>query len=278
MIPVEKPAIISTLGGDLETQEFTVQVDDKAFSLLFDGLYSDKEQSVLSYARYDGSSHAMVVLNLTPVPRKSYRLGAPAMGTYHVVLNSDATAFGGSGYVVADTAEAELVPYHGFPQSLTVSLPPLSILVLLPAEQPEARAVIDGLQADVVTIALAYDIDAIAAKGEKALVFVDPVSQHTGGRKYSFGANGQFGLFLRCYARNGRHDFVLGNRLAGPNTFLDCIAAEASSAALTSAAEASWKAGSMIALLAGLCAWKVVPPGWPGLPAMRLRPWRDMDG
>jgi hypothetical protein len=59
---------------------------------------------------------------------------------------------------------------------------------------------------------------------------IDPVSQHTGGRKYCFGANGQFGLFLRCYARNGRHDFVLGNRLAGPNVFLDCIAEEASSA------------------------------------------------
>src|ERR1700733_14203490 len=29
----------------------------------------------------------------------------------------------------------------------------------------QARAVIDGLQADVVTLALAYDIDAIAAKG-----------------------------------------------------------------------------------------------------------------
>ena len=101
---------------------------------------SDKEQSVLSYARYDGSSHAMVVLNLTPVPREAYRLGAPAMGTYHVVLNSDATSFGGSGYAVADTTEAELVPYHGFPQSVTVSLPPLSILVLLPAQLSEAPA------------------------------------------------------------------------------------------------------------------------------------------
>ncbi|MDO9060122.1 MAG: extracellular solute-binding protein, partial [Bradyrhizobium sp.] len=29
----------------------------------------------------------------------------------------------------------------------------------------QARAVIDGLQADVVTLALAYDIDAIATKG-----------------------------------------------------------------------------------------------------------------
>ena len=33
------------------------------------------------------------------------------------------------------------------------------------ASGSQARAVIDGLQADVVTLALAYDIDAIAAKG-----------------------------------------------------------------------------------------------------------------
>ncbi len=100
---------------------------------------TDKEQSVLSYARYDGGAHAVVVLNLTPVPRDAYRLGAPSAGTYHVVLNSDAAAFGGSGYTVAETVESEPVPYHGFSQSITVSLPPLSMLVLLPANQPVAR-------------------------------------------------------------------------------------------------------------------------------------------
>ena len=99
----------------------------------------DKEQSVLSYARYDGAGHAIVALNLTPVPRETYRLGAPSLGTYHVVLNSDAPAFGGGGYPVAEMVEAELVPYHGFPQSITVSLPPLSMLVLLPVEPPHER-------------------------------------------------------------------------------------------------------------------------------------------
>jgi hypothetical protein len=53
---------------------------------------------------------------------------------------------------------------------------------------------------------------------------LDAVSQHSGGRKYSFGANGQMGLFLRCYSRNARHDFVLGSRVVGPNAYLDCRA------------------------------------------------------
>lgn len=93
---------------------------------------ADKGQSVLSYARFDGAAHAIVVMNLTPVPRDHYRLGAPAAGRYRVALNSDAAAFGGSGYAVADEVTTDAEPYHGFPQSLRVTLPPLSIVVLLP--------------------------------------------------------------------------------------------------------------------------------------------------
>lgn len=104
---------------------------------------SDKEQSVLSYARYDGASQAIVVLNLTPVPRATYRLGAPTMGTYQVVLNSDAAQYGGSGYVVSETIVAEAVPYHGFAQSVAVSLPPLSVLVLLPTNASSEPSALD---------------------------------------------------------------------------------------------------------------------------------------
>ncbi len=93
---------------------------------------ADKGQSVLSYARFDGAAHAIVVMNLTPVPRDHYRLGAPAAGRYRVALNSDAAAFGGSGYAIADEVTTDAEPYHGFPQSLRVTLPPLSIVVLLP--------------------------------------------------------------------------------------------------------------------------------------------------
>ena len=99
---------------------------------------ADKEQSVLSYARFDGAAHAIVVMNLTPVPRDHYRIGAPASGRYRVALNSDAKAFGGSGYAVADDVATDTEPYHGFPQSLSVTLPPLSILVLLPDPMPHA--------------------------------------------------------------------------------------------------------------------------------------------
>jgi 1,4-alpha-glucan branching enzyme len=93
---------------------------------------SDREQSVVSYVRRDGSDHAVVVLNLTPVPRPGYRIGAPAAGAYRVALSSDAVAFGGSGFDPGDVLATEAVPYHGFAQSLPLVLPPLSALILLP--------------------------------------------------------------------------------------------------------------------------------------------------
>lgn len=52
---------------------------------------------------------------------------------------------------------------------------------------------------------------------------LDPKSVTTGGRKYSFNVEGgaAFNLFQRCYTRGGRHDFVTGSRVPGPNVFLD---------------------------------------------------------
>jgi autotransporter-associated beta strand protein len=51
---------------------------------------------------------------------------------------------------------------------------------------------------------------------------LDPVSQITGGRRYSFNIDGsQDCLFRNCYAREGRHDFVQGSTVTGPNVFVD---------------------------------------------------------
>jgi hypothetical protein len=55
---------------------------------------------------------------------------------------------------------------------------------------------------------------------------IDPKSVTTGGRKYSFniehGSTGN--LFQRCVAWGGRHDYVTGSHVPGPNVFLDCAA------------------------------------------------------
>ena len=56
---------------------------------------------------------------------------------------------------------------------------------------------------------------------------LDPVSQITGGRRYSYNIMGELSLVHRCRSREGRHDFALDSRVPGPNVFLDCIAQNA---------------------------------------------------
>jgi 1,4-alpha-glucan branching enzyme len=92
----------------------------------------DRENSVLVYQRKDGDDHLVVVLNLTPVPHATYRIGAPQAGRYRLVLNTDDAHFDGTGFEVAAELATEDEPQHGLPQSLTLRLPPLSALVLAP--------------------------------------------------------------------------------------------------------------------------------------------------
>lgn len=55
---------------------------------------------------------------------------------------------------------------------------------------------------------------------------IDPKAITTGGRKYSFNLeyNSTCNLFNRCVTWGGRHDYVSGSRVPGPNVFLDCDA------------------------------------------------------
>ncbi len=103
----------------------------------------DKERSVVSYERRttygareeegDDEESLLVVLNLTPVPRDSYRIGASVAGVYDVLLSSDDERYGGSGYFPADEVETEAVEADGLAQSLVLDLPPLAALVLAPS-------------------------------------------------------------------------------------------------------------------------------------------------
>jgi hypothetical protein len=55
----------------------------------------------------------------------------------------------------------------------------------------------------------------------------DPKSPITGGMRYSFNNNGQQNLFMNCLSRNGRHDYVTGARVCGPNVFYNCVSVNA---------------------------------------------------
>ena len=89
----------------------------------------DSQQSVIAFLRKDAAGkQILVICNFNPVLREGYTLGAPVSGTYKEILNSDDAAFGGSGTVHNKPVRTHKKPQHGFEQSITVTLPPMSTL------------------------------------------------------------------------------------------------------------------------------------------------------
>lgn len=98
----------------------------------------DAQQSVIAFLRKDAAGkQLLVVCNFNPVLREGYSLGVPVSGTYKELLNSDDAAFGGSGAVHNKAQRSKKKPMHGFEQSITLTLPPMSTLYF---EVPVKRA------------------------------------------------------------------------------------------------------------------------------------------
>ena len=87
----------------------------------------DYRQSVIAFRRIDDSGNEIIaVCNFVPVGREDYKIGVPYAGTYTLVFDSDAEAFGGSGTALKKVRSEEF-PMHGFDQSIALTLPPLSV-------------------------------------------------------------------------------------------------------------------------------------------------------
>ncbi|GAB6040604.1 1,4-alpha-glucan branching protein GlgB [Endothiovibrio diazotrophicus] len=89
----------------------------------------DSSQSTLSFLRRDDDHFLVVVLNFTPEPRRDYRIGVPAAGTYREVLNSDSEYYAGSN-TGNDVVVSEEKPWMGRDHSVVLTLPPLAAIVL----------------------------------------------------------------------------------------------------------------------------------------------------
>jgi len=92
---------------------------------------NDAAQSTLLFLRRGRSTADAFVVgcNFTPVLRRGYRIGVPHGGHWQEVLNSDAPLYGGSGQGNLGGVTADQISWHGLPQSITVTLPPLGIVV-----------------------------------------------------------------------------------------------------------------------------------------------------
>jgi 1,4-alpha-glucan branching enzyme len=89
---------------------------------------NDVEHSVVSFVRKGRSPDDLLVAacNFTPTTHFNYSIGVPGPGCWRELLNSDARKYGGSGQDGPGIVEAEPIPLHGRPYSLTITLPPLA--------------------------------------------------------------------------------------------------------------------------------------------------------
>jgi 1,4-alpha-glucan branching enzyme len=102
--------------------------------------FRDWEQGVVSFLRKGRSpaERVLAVCNFTPVPRHGYRLGVPLGGVWTEALNSDATEYGGSGLGNMGQVTAADLPSHGRPHSLSITLPPLGVVLFKPRRTHQA--------------------------------------------------------------------------------------------------------------------------------------------
>ncbi len=106
---------------------YAMDFDEKGFTWL--GAH-DWEGSVLYFKRDGGGKSMLVLCNMTPVVRKSYRVPVPEAGFWREVMNSDEVIYGGSGVVNSGLLKAEPVPMEGYKHSMAVTLPPLATIFL----------------------------------------------------------------------------------------------------------------------------------------------------
>jgi len=94
--------------------------------------HHDHDQNIIVYMRKAKTKGDFViaVCNFSPVGREDYRIGVPSAGTYAVLLNSDEERFGGAGAIVPAAYDSERIGWHGRKQSLNLTLPPMSVLLL----------------------------------------------------------------------------------------------------------------------------------------------------
>jgi len=96
----------------------------------------DYKQSIIAFRRIDDKGDEIIIVcNFVPVERYDYKIGVPQKGRYKLVFNSDAVEFGGTG-MTPKTFKTLSHPMHGFDNSISLTLAPLSTIYLKFAPSP----------------------------------------------------------------------------------------------------------------------------------------------
>jgi 1,4-alpha-glucan branching enzyme len=94
--------------------------------------YDDRANGVLAFVRWNATrdAHVICIVNASGVRKDGYRIGVPAPGPYHEILNTDSRAYGGGDVGNGGVVTAAPQPSHGRPHSVELTLPPLGALWL----------------------------------------------------------------------------------------------------------------------------------------------------
>jgi 1,4-alpha-glucan branching enzyme len=91
----------------------------------------DADISVIAFLRKSASANpVLVACNFTPMPRQNFLLGVPNRGLWREILNTDAREYGGAGWGNLGGVESVPVGAHGRVESINLTLPPLSTIML----------------------------------------------------------------------------------------------------------------------------------------------------
>jgi len=94
--------------------------------------HDDVDQALISFVRWGSDGSCVVVIcHFTPVVRHGHRVGVPFPGPWREVINTDLGIYGGSN-VDTGVQSADDQPWDGQPHSLTLRLPPLATVMLVP--------------------------------------------------------------------------------------------------------------------------------------------------
>lgn len=105
----------------------------------------DYRQSVIAFRRFDDNGGELIVVcNFVSVERNDYKIGVPFEGEYKLVFNSDAVEFGGEG-ITSELMKSKSYPMHGFDDSISLDLAPLSVIYLkpYPYQKPKSMLIPD---------------------------------------------------------------------------------------------------------------------------------------
>lgn len=101
--------------------------------------HDDADKNVLSFRRVDLKGKELVIVcNFCPVQWDNYRIGVPYHGTYTPVFSSDDVKYGGKGLAL-EPIISESVPYHGYEQSISMSIPAMSTVFYQITKKPKKK-------------------------------------------------------------------------------------------------------------------------------------------